>query len=346
MELTPQVFRDVQFREKLRGGYHPEDVDEFLEQAAQSAEELLARLKSATERAERAERALEEASSSDETLKRVLVMAQRTADQAVREAREEAERLLAEARVQAQAIVADAEERGRRAYDSKVVEARANLDRVEEALRRAQSDAEVLSRWVTTNKAQLLEALREAAALLDKVGSGELPASEQPSASGQPTQSVDLDVTGTGSTNVPPAERSGAAIGSSPALSEVTGGQEQAVQGGPTGSESEGYHGGEAEGGWDPRFLEDLEDGQSRVGVASEASAGLVAGGPGAVPAANLAAGEGAGEDTQPGGSTPRTRYSEEPEDATVAFDEKALDSFFRDQDLRVRGPGRFRRRS
>ena len=34
MEVSPKVLRDVQFREKIRGGYHPEDVDEFLEQAA------------------------------------------------------------------------------------------------------------------------------------------------------------------------------------------------------------------------------------------------------------------------------------------------------------------------
>ena len=47
MELTPKVFRDVQFREKLRGGYHPEDVDEFLEQAAVGVEELTERLRQA-----------------------------------------------------------------------------------------------------------------------------------------------------------------------------------------------------------------------------------------------------------------------------------------------------------
>ena len=49
MELTPKVFRDVQFREKLRGGYHPEDVDEFLEQAAVGVEEMTERLRLATE---------------------------------------------------------------------------------------------------------------------------------------------------------------------------------------------------------------------------------------------------------------------------------------------------------
>lgn len=46
MELTPQVLREVEFREKLRG-YHPDDVDDFLEEAAVAVEGLLVRLHSA-----------------------------------------------------------------------------------------------------------------------------------------------------------------------------------------------------------------------------------------------------------------------------------------------------------
>ncbi|GAC1315579.1 MAG: hypothetical protein NVSMB16_12580 [Acidimicrobiales bacterium] len=46
MELTPQVLREVEFREKLRG-YHPDDVDDFLEEAAVAVEDLLVRLHSA-----------------------------------------------------------------------------------------------------------------------------------------------------------------------------------------------------------------------------------------------------------------------------------------------------------
>ncbi|GAC1386108.1 MAG: hypothetical protein NVSMB4_13330 [Acidimicrobiales bacterium] len=46
MELTPQVLREVEFREKLRG-YHPDDVDDFLEEAAVAVEGLLLRLHSA-----------------------------------------------------------------------------------------------------------------------------------------------------------------------------------------------------------------------------------------------------------------------------------------------------------
>ena len=49
MELTAQTLREVEFREKLRG-YHPDDVDDFLEEAAVALEELLDRLNRAESR--------------------------------------------------------------------------------------------------------------------------------------------------------------------------------------------------------------------------------------------------------------------------------------------------------
>jgi cell division initiation protein len=180
MEVTPKAFRDVQFREKLRGGYHPEDVDEFLEQAAVGVEALLAHLREAEERAARAERAAAEASASDDTLKRVLVMAQRTADQAVQEAREEAERLLEEAKSKAEALLADAEERGRSAYERGLAESRANLEKAEEALRRAEQEAEALREWVDRQRGQLLRALEAARDSVQKAGlTGEPPPSRR-----------------------------------------------------------------------------------------------------------------------------------------------------------------------
>ena len=155
MELTPKVFRDVQFREKLRGGYHPEDVDEFLEQAAVGVEELTERLRLAIERAQRAEQSASEASATDDSLKRVLLMAQRTADQAVREAeaeaetalrqaRDEADRTLAEAKAKARTLVADAEDRARRAYEVAVAESRTAMEKAEASLDQVRHDVEAL----------------------------------------------------------------------------------------------------------------------------------------------------------------------------------------------------------
>jgi cell division initiation protein len=190
MEVTPKTFREVQFREKLRGGYHPEDVDEFLEQAAVGVEALLAQLREAEERVARAERAAAEA-STDDTLKRVLVIAQRAADQAVQEAREEAERLLEEAKSKAGAVLADAEERAQRAYERGLAESRANLEKAEEALRHTQHEAEVLREWVDKQREQLLRALDEARDSVQRASlSGEPPLSARrdgpPMAGAQP----------------------------------------------------------------------------------------------------------------------------------------------------------------
>src|ERR1700733_108540 len=118
MDVSPKTLREVEFREKMRG-YHPEDVDQFLERVAAGMEVLQDRLRQAMERAQRAEQAAAEAGGTDDTLRRTLVLAQRTADLAVQEAREQAARILAGAEQQAEGVLADAEERAQRAqYDA------------------------------------------------------------------------------------------------------------------------------------------------------------------------------------------------------------------------------------
>src|SRR4029079_1716146 len=91
MDVSAQTLREVEFREKLRG-YHPDDVDEFLERVAAGIEYLQNRLRQATERAQRAEARAAESTEGDDALKRTLVLAQRTAEMAVQEARQEGDR--------------------------------------------------------------------------------------------------------------------------------------------------------------------------------------------------------------------------------------------------------------
>ncbi|MCL6092205.1 MAG: DivIVA domain-containing protein [Actinobacteria bacterium] len=335
MELTPKVLRDVQFREKLRGGYHPEDVDAFLEQAALAAEELQERLQRAETRAERAERSLEDASTNDDTLKRVLLMAQRTADQTVREAREEAERLLGEARAQGQAIVGDAEERGRRAYEAKAAEARADLERTEDLLRRAAREADDLRAWVEVNKAQLLGALREATAAVERAELvGERPVVEvalppvpaplgAPGGPGAPASAPVVQPVGERAAGPVPeplslaeaplaeaplveAPLAEAPLAEAPLVEAAVAEATVDVRAGAVASEPAG---------------EARDQALGRPGVRGER---LVEDAPGAANSTD-------GDETQP---------------ATVAFDERALDNFFQDQDMSAeRGLGRFRRR-
>src|SRR5947209_3282947 len=143
MDLTPATLREVEFREKLRG-YHPDDVDDFLEQVALAVEALLARLHAfeteggAAPRAEAPPAPVEQytapvpvvapfatpatvpESVNDDTLRRTLILAQRTADLAVAEAEDaareilehaqsEASRIRDEAKAKADATLADIE---------------------------------------------------------------------------------------------------------------------------------------------------------------------------------------------------------------------------------------------
>jgi cell division initiation protein len=169
MDVSPKTLREVEFREKMRG-YHPEDVDHFLEEVAAGLEVLQDRLRQAVERAQRAEAAAAEAEGSDETLRKTLILAQRTADMAVQEAREQAARILAGAEQQAQSILADAEERGRRTHEDAIAHSRAELAALETARAQVQQDVDTLNRWLDDHKAHLKETLTEALSVVDRAG--------------------------------------------------------------------------------------------------------------------------------------------------------------------------------
>src|SRR3954452_24565721 len=110
MDVTPQVINEVEFHQKMRG-YDPDEVDDFLERVAVAVGQLQDRGREAAERAAAAERKLTQAEQQahlapepgavDEddadTIKRTLILAQKTADAAVHEAQEEARSLLDQA---------------------------------------------------------------------------------------------------------------------------------------------------------------------------------------------------------------------------------------------------------
>ncbi len=169
MDVTPKTLREVEFRERMRG-YHPEDVDHFLEEVAAGVELLQERTRQAVERAQRAEAAAAEAGGNDEALRKTLVLAQRTADLAVQEAREQAARILAGAEQQAQGILADAEERGRQVFEEATADSRTAVARLETSRSEAQRDVDTLIRWLGEHKTHLVAALREATEAVERAG--------------------------------------------------------------------------------------------------------------------------------------------------------------------------------
>ena len=155
MELTPQTLHAVEFREARRGGYNTRDVDDFLERVAAGVGHLHERLREVVARAEAAEARLVDAqrqldevqrrgpaaaaatpagapsvgpSETDDTLRRTLVLAQRTADATIKEAKQEANRLIDEARAEASRTRMAAEDDARRGADQARVSVEAELD--------------------------------------------------------------------------------------------------------------------------------------------------------------------------------------------------------------------------
>lgn len=169
---------DVTFSERRRG-YDPDEVSNFLNRVNDAIVELQRRLEAAEARAmsaeERAEAAsrhaaeLEEraraaeatggSSETEEALKRVLVLAQKTADEAIAEANRRGGELVRDAEKKAERIVGDAERRAKAL--------------IEDAERRARERAALQSRPIEVEMRRLeqrkTELLKEVAALEEQI---------------------------------------------------------------------------------------------------------------------------------------------------------------------------------
>lgn len=166
MDLSPKTLREVEFREKLRG-YHPDDVDDFLERVAAGLETLLDRLREATDRANRMEARTTDRIDDDEALKRTLVLAQRTADLAIQEAQEAAAATLASAEEEARSLLAKAETHSNELLQMGEAQLRDDLRRLEDAKERLLGDLDELRRWMDLERDRLRSALGDALAHIE-----------------------------------------------------------------------------------------------------------------------------------------------------------------------------------
>ena len=103
MVLSPIDIEQKTFRVALRG-YAEEEVDQFLDEIVIAIREYERQLRDANERVAVLEEQLEANRETEDRIKKTLVIAQRTADQVVQEARGEAQQLLTEARTQASEV--------------------------------------------------------------------------------------------------------------------------------------------------------------------------------------------------------------------------------------------------
>ena len=165
MELTPQRLREVEFKERWRG-YDPEEVDDLLERVAAGLEDFENRVRQATERAVRAEQRASEGSDTDETLRRTLVLAQRTADAAIADADERARQLVTDAEQRAATMVRDAEAEARRITEENETRLRENVSSLETARSTLQHDVDALGRYLTDERARIRTTLQ---ALIERI---------------------------------------------------------------------------------------------------------------------------------------------------------------------------------
>jgi DivIVA domain-containing protein len=178
------TLRTVEFRLGLKG-YNVDEVDEYLDKAAQEAEglqehvrQLNERLRQASERiaqlerdkraapvaaegAEGAAASAEAAALSDETLQRTLVLAQKFVDQTKRESEAEAAAVVAQAEETARAAIAAAEATAVQLQAETHQKLREEVTRLEATRTELATDVESMARHLESERNRLRGALSE-----------------------------------------------------------------------------------------------------------------------------------------------------------------------------------------
>jgi DivIVA domain-containing protein len=184
------TLRTVEFRLGLKG-YNVDEVDEYLDKAAQEAEalqehvrQLNERLRQASERIGQLERDKRAAPAtaegdegatvssdtavSDETLQRTLLLAQKFVDQTKRESEAEAAAIIAQAEETAHAAIADAEATAAQLQAESQQQLREEVARLEATRTELATDVESMARHLEAERSRLRSALSEILLWIDE----------------------------------------------------------------------------------------------------------------------------------------------------------------------------------
>jgi cell division initiation protein len=178
------TLRTVEFRLGLKG-YNVDEVDEYLDKAAQEAEglqehvrQLNERLRQASERIAQLERekrsapvaaadegegaaAADAAALSDETLQRTLILAQKFVDQTKRESEAEAATIVSQAEERARAAISEAEAAAAQLQAESHQKLREEVTRLEATRTELATDVETMARHLDSERNRLRGALTE-----------------------------------------------------------------------------------------------------------------------------------------------------------------------------------------
>jgi cell division initiation protein len=158
MDVTPRELRDTDIREGFRG-YHRDDVDELLERAASTVEGLTERVRQLTERLSSAEGSAGKSRETEEMLQRTLVLAQKTADEAIAEARERARTMLEESESKAHNLVTEAEETSRRIAENERQRLESEVQDLSSRRDTLNADVEALEKYESEYRGRLRKAI-------------------------------------------------------------------------------------------------------------------------------------------------------------------------------------------
>ena len=167
MDVTPQELRGSEIKEAWRG-YHRDEVDDLLERAAVTIENLARQMQEGGRLAPAAPAPAQMApgpvplpSSREDAdmLQRTLLMAQRAADDAVAEAHAQARTLVDEAEAKAQSLVSEAESTARRIAEGERRRLEAEIQELSARREKLCTDADALDRYASGYRERLRAAI-------------------------------------------------------------------------------------------------------------------------------------------------------------------------------------------
>jgi len=199
LDVSPQELRDIEIREAWRG-YHRDDVDELLERAASTIEHLDAenqqlrdRISQGAGQARPAAPAVMVAPPPQPTpapapvvapaaariadtdvIQRTLVMAQKAADEAVADARQQAQRIVGDAEAHSRDLVDRAEARAAEIAEGERRKLEEDIGRLQNARDTLNADVDALERFEQEYRERLRRAIGAELDLLGQTSSGAL----------------------------------------------------------------------------------------------------------------------------------------------------------------------------
>ena len=168
MTLSPDDIVNYPLKQAVRG-YSVKQVDELLDEVADTIEASEQRIADLTERLEAAEEQLAATSETEATLKRTLVTAQRAAEQSLEEAKQRATELVDDARREAAAVVEQAKLEAEELRLESVQAARAEEAETRRRRQAIESHIEAQRTFEPDYRSRLRTLLDEQRRLLDEI---------------------------------------------------------------------------------------------------------------------------------------------------------------------------------